>query len=131
MLNSRSIKDVPPLQRDVNAFETAANTHHPPVPLDGKTSLEDERFVTFPPKLGAPKFTLTPRFRFQQVPEGNVSCICRIRKSGQITIATAKFDIDPQLAWDDVYATISVKERALKIYHKGERMKAFPSQLNL
>jgi putative transposase len=131
VLNSRYIKDFPHLQREVNAFETAANTQHPHVPLDGKTSLEYERFVTFTPKLLAPNFTLTPRFRFQQVPEGKVSFICRIRKSGKITIATEKFDIDPQLAWDYVYATIYVKERALKIYHNGELIKEFPYQLNI
>jgi putative transposase len=131
VVNSRDITDFPHLQREVTVFETAANPQHPPVPLDGKTSLEYERFVTCTPKLWAPNFTLTPRFRFQQVPEGKVSLICRLRKSGNIPIATEKFDSDPPLAWDDVYATISVKEQALKIYHKGELIKEFPSQLNI
>ncbi len=129
VLNSQHIKDFPHLQKEVTTFETAANTQHPHVPLEGKTSREDERYVTFTPKLLASNFTLTPRFRFQQVPDGNVSFICRIRKSGKITIATEKFDIDPQLAWDYVYATIYVKERMLKIYHKGELIKEFSYQL--
>ncbi len=129
VLNSQQIQDFAHLQKEVTAFETAANTQHPHVPLDGKTSLEYERDVTFAPKLLASTFTMPPRFRFQQVPDGNVSFMCRIRKSGKITIASEKFDIDPQLAWDYVYATIYVKERTLKIYHKGECIKEFPYQL--
>ena len=39
--------------------------------------------------------------------------------------------IDPELAWDYVYATICVKERLLKIYHKGEEIKNVPYELKL
>lgn len=129
MLNTRHITAFPHLKQEVKVFETAANTQHPHVPLDGKTSLEYERSVMFTPNLLASNFTLTPRFRFQQVPDGNVSFICRIRKSGKITIASEKFVIDPKLAWDYVYATIAVKERTLKIFHKGELIKEFPYEL--
>jgi transposase InsO family protein len=130
VLNSQHIQDFSHLQREVTAFEDAANTQHPHVPLDGKTSLEYERFVTFTPKLLAATFAFPDRFHFQQAPEGKVSFICRIRKSGKITIASEKFAIAPELAWDYVYATIYVKEHTLRIYHKGELLKEFPYQLN-
>ncbi len=116
VLYTQHIQDFPQLQREVAAFETAANTQHPHVPLDGKTSLEYERAVKFTPTLLASNFTFSPRFHFHQGPEGKVSFICRIRKSGKITIASETFEIDPKLAWDYVYATICVKEHILKIY---------------
>jgi hypothetical protein len=46
-----------------------------------------------------------------------------------MTIASEKFEIDPELAWDYVYATIFVKEQKLKIYHKGQVVKEFPYEL--
>jgi hypothetical protein len=129
VLNSQAIKDFLHLQREVKAFEAVANTQHAHVPLDGKTSGEYERFVQFTPKLLASTCTFPSRFHFQQVPAGKVSFICRIRKSGKITIASEKFVIDPNLAWDYVYATIYVKEHALKIYHKGKLIQELPYQL--
>ncbi len=131
VLNTQHLKDFPQLQREVTAFETAANTQHAHVPLDGNTSLEYERSVKFTPTLLASNFTFSPRFHFQQVPDGKVSFICRIRKSGKITMASEKFDIDPKLAWDYVYATIYVKEHTLKIYHRGKLIKEFPYQLKI
>jgi len=129
VLNAQQLKDLPHLQREVPAFEEVANTQHPHVPLNGKTSLEYERSVKFTPKLLAHDFTFKPQPHFQQPPEGKVSFICRIRKSGKIPIASEKFDITPDLAWNYVYATIVVKEQTLKIYHKGELIKEFPYQL--
>lgn len=129
-LNSQELEAFPDLQREVKTFETAANTQHAHVPLGGKTSMEYERSVQFTPQLLASSSTFPSRFHFQQVPEGKVSFICRIRKRGKITIAAEKFLIDPTLAWDYVYATISVKEQTLKIYHKGTLIKEFPYQLN-
>lgn len=129
VLDSQDIKDFPHLQREVKAFEEAANTQHAHVPLDGKTSVEYERCVPFTPKLLTSMCTFPARFHFHQVPAGKVSFICRIRKSGKITIAAEKFVIDPKLAWDYVYATIYVKEQTLKIYHKGKLIQEFPDQL--
>ena len=129
VLNAQDLKDFPHVQREVPTFEEAANTQHPHVPLNGKTSLEYERSVKFTPTLLAHEFPFNPRFQFQQPPAGKVSCICRIRKSGKITIASEKFAITPDLVWEYVYAPIVVKEQTLKIYHKGERMKEFPYQL--
>lgn len=131
VLNSQDITDFPQLQREVTAFEEAANTQHAHVPLGGKTSVEYERCMQFTPKLLAATGTFPARFHFQQVPAGKVSFICRIRKSGNITIASEKFAIDPNLAWDDVYATINVKEHTLKIYHKGTLIQEFPYQLKM
>jgi putative transposase len=130
VLKTQQIDDFPHLQQEVRTFEQAANTQHPHVPLQGKTSLEYEQAMNFQPKLLAQDFTLSPRFQFTQTPNGKVSFICRIRKSGKITIATEKFEIDPDLAWDYVYATIIVKEQTLKIYHKGEVIKEFPYEFN-
>ena len=129
VLNSQDITDFSQLQREVKAFETAANTQHAHVPLGGKTSLEYEQSIPFTPNLLASTYTFPSRFHFQQVPAGNVSFICRIRKSGKITIASEKFVIDPTLAWEYVYATIHVKEQTLKIYHKGTLIQQFPYQL--
>lgn len=81
------------------------------------------------PHVVSKDFTFTSRFRFKESPTGKVSFICRVRKSGKITIASEKFEIDPNLAWDDVYATIFVKERTLKIYHKSQVIKEFPYDL--
>ncbi len=126
VLSTQHIKDFSQLQREVTAFETAANRQHPHVPLDGNTSEEYERSVHVTPTFLVPGFTFSPRFHFQQAPDGKVSCICHIRKSGKITIASEKFDIDSKLAWDYVYATICVKEHVLKIYHIGKQIKEFP-----
>jgi len=92
---------------------------------------EYEQSVGFVPSLLPGDFTFNSRFHFKEPPAGKVSFICRIRKSGKITIATEKFEIDPELAWEYVYATIFVKERILKIYHKGEVIKEFPYELNM
>jgi transposase InsO family protein len=129
VLKTQQIDDFPHLQQEVSLFEQAANTQHPHVPLQGQTSLEYERSMNFQPKLLAHGFTFSARFRFNDPPDGKVSFICRIRKSGKITIASEKFEIDPDLAWDYVYATIFVKEQTLKIYHKGEVIKKFPYEL--
>jgi len=131
VLNTQHIKDFSQLEHEVKAFETAANTQHPHVPLDGKTSQEYERLVKFTPHVLAHDFTFSSRFHGQQAPEGHVSFICRIRKSGKVTIASEKFDLDPKLAWDYVYATICVKEHVLKIYHRGTLIKEFPYHLKI
>ncbi len=131
VLNAQHIKDFSQLKHEVKAFELAANTQHPHASLDGNTSQEYERLLKFTPRLLAQGFTFSSRVHFRQAPEGHVSFICRIRKSGKITIASEKFDIDPKLAWDYVYATICVKEHVLKIYHKGTLIKEFPYNLKV
>jgi hypothetical protein len=129
VLNTQNIENVDHLYQETTAFEQAANTQHPHVPLHGKTSEEYEHDMGFVPRMLSKDFTFHPRFRFKEPPKGKVSFICRIRKSGKITIASEKFEIDPKLAWDYVYATIFVKERTLKIYHKGQVIKEFPYDL--
>lgn len=129
VLQTQEIDNVDQLQQEITAFEKAANTQHPHVPLDGKTSLEYEQSRGFVPHLLSNDFTFSSRFHFKEPPEGKVSFICRIRKSGKITIASEKFEIDSELAWDYVYATIFVKEQILKIYHKGDVIKTFPYEL--
>jgi putative transposase len=129
VLHTQQIDDYEHLQQEVWAFECAANAQHPHVPLGGKTSLEYEQTVNFSPRLLAKDFKFSARFHFKEPPEGKVSFICRIRKSGKITIASEKFEIDPDLAWDYVYATIFVKEQILKIYHKGCVINEFPYEL--
>lgn len=106
-----------------------ANTQHPHLPLNGKTSQQYEQRVGFIPVLLSKDCTLSSRFNFQERPDGKVSFMCRIRQSGKMTIATEKFEIDPNLAWDYVYATIYVKEQRLKIYHQGDIIKEFPYEL--
>ena len=129
VLATQSIDNFPQLQQEVKEFEHVANTQHPHVPLNGQTSEQYEQSVGFVPSLLSKDFTLSPRFHFQELPAGKISFICRIRQSGRITIVTEKFEIDPHLAWDYVYATIFVKEQQLKIYHKGEVIKEFPYEL--
>lgn len=102
---------------------------HPHVPLNGDPSIEYEQAMGYVPRLLPHEFTLSSRFHFNEPPEGKVSCICRIRKSGKMTIASEKFEIDSDLAWDDVYAPIFVKEQTLNIDHKGQVRKAFPYEL--
>jgi transposase InsO family protein len=126
LLKPHQITTYAQLQQEVPAFERAANTQHPHVPLHGHTSGEYEQSVNFQPNLLAPSFTFSSRCHFTPPPEGKVSFICRIRKSGKITIASEKFDIDPKLAWEYVYATIFVKEQILRIYHKKRVIKEFP-----
>ena len=126
VLQTQEIDDEAQLQQEIRMFEEVANTQHPHVPLEGKTSLEYEHALGFVPHLLAHDFTFRPRFQFKAPPDGKVSFICRIRKSGKITIVSEKFEIDPKLAWDYVYATIFVKEQTLKIYHKGTVIKEFP-----
>lgn len=129
VLNTQEIENVDHLHQEVIAFEEAANPQHSHVPLNGKTSVEYEHTQGFVPHLLPNDFTFNSRFRFKAPPNGKVSFICRIRKSGKITIASEKFEIDPDLAWDYVYVTIFVKEQTLKIYHKGQVIKEFPYEL--
>lgn len=126
VLKTQEIDAFPSLQEEVRRFELAANTTHPHAPLHGQTSAEYEHAIHFQPNLLAPSYTFPSRFHFEAFPEGKVSFICRIRKSGKITIATEKFEIDPTLAWDYVYASIFVKERLLRIYHQGKVLKELP-----
>jgi transposase InsO family protein len=130
VLHTQQIDNYEHLQQETRTFERAANSQHPHIPLDGKTSLEYEQSMNFSPNLLTNDFTFSSRFHFKEPPEGKVSFICRIRKSGKITIASEKFEIDPDLAWDYVYATIFVKEQTLKIYHKGCAIKEFPYEFN-
>jgi putative transposase len=131
VLTIQDIKDFSQLQHEITAFEPIANTKHSHVPLNGKTSAEYERALNFHPKCLSPDFKLGTPFHCTPPPDAKVSFICRIRKSGNITIAAEKFAIDPALAWDYVYATIFVKEHVLKIYHQGEVIKTFPYTLEL
>jgi transposase InsO family protein len=130
VLKTQQIDNFSQLQQAVKGFEYVANTQHPHIPLNGKTSEQYEQSVGFVPSLLSKDFTFSSRFKFKERPRGKVSFICRIRKSGKITIATEKFEIDPDLAWDYVYATIYVKEQRLKIYHKGDVIQEFPYELN-
>ena len=127
----QEFKDFFHLQKEVQVFERVANTQHPHVPLKGQTSQEYEQSLTFQPRVLSPDFKLGTRFHGDPPADAKVSFICRIRKSGKITIATEKFAIDPDLAWDYVYATICVKEHLLKISHKGDVIKVFPYTLKL
>ena len=131
VLDTQELENFEHLQQEVGTFEEAANTQHPHIPLDGKTSQEYEDAVQYIPRLLSQDFPFRSRFRFPERPSGKVSFICRIRKSGKITIASEKFEIDPDLAWDYVYATIFVKEQKLKIYHTGDLIKEFPYELKL
>ena len=131
VLKTQHIQDFSQLQHEVKAFELVANTQHPHVPLHGKTSQEYEQSLNFHPTLLSPDLTLGTPFHGTPTRNANVSFIWRIRKSGNITIASEKFAIDPDLAWDYVYATIFVKEQMLKIYHQGEAIKAFPYKREL
>jgi putative transposase len=131
VLKTQHLADFSHLQQEVRTFELVANTQHPHVPLHGKTSLEYEQSVHFQPKFLPQDFIYGTRFQFKQPPDGKVSFICRVRRSGKITIASEKFAIDSDLAWDYVYATIVVKEHTLKIYHQGKVIKAFPYELKI
>jgi putative transposase len=131
VLKTQHLKDFAHIQHEVSIFERVANTQHPHIPLHGQTSEDYEQSLTFTPKLLSPDFKMGRPFHVTPTGDSKVSFICRIRKSGKITIASEKFLIDPDLAWDYVYATICVKEQQLKIYHKGEIIKTFPYQLEL
>jgi transposase InsO family protein len=131
VLHTQQIDNFSQLQQAVKNFEDVANTQHPHVPLNGQTSEEYAQSMGFVPSLLSKDFAFSSRFYFKEPPSGKVSFICRIRKSGKITIATEKFTIDPDLAWDYVYATIFVKEQRLKIHHKGDLIKEFPYELKI
>jgi len=131
VLRTHLLNDFSQVQREIKVFERVANTQHPHIPLTGHTSLEYEQSLNFHPNLLSKDFTLPRSFHCIPPPEAKVSFICRIRRSGRITIVSEKFDIDPALAWDYVYATICVKEQVLKIYHKGDVIKTFPYALKL
>ncbi len=131
VLKTQHLKDFSHVQHEVAAFELVANTQHPHVPVNGNTSEEYEQSLNFKPKLLSHDFKMGTPFHATPTGDSKVSFICRIRKSGKITIASEKFTIDPDLAWDYVYATIFVKEHLLKIYHKGEVIKTFPYKLEL
>jgi transposase InsO family protein len=129
VLHSQEINNGDQLQQEITTFEEAANTQHPHVPLNGKTSLEYEQDRGFVPQFLPKDFTFRSRVPVKEPPDGKVACICRIRKSGKITIAAEKCEIDAELAWDYVYATIFVNEQRLKIYHQGDGIKTFPYEL--
>jgi putative transposase len=126
VLETQDIENEAQLHHAITAFAHAANTQHPHVPLNGQTSEEYEYACGVTPHALPQDFTFKTHTTFSEPPEGKVSFICRIRKSGKITIVSEKFEIDPALAWDYVYATIVVKEHILKIYHKGTVIKEFP-----
>jgi putative transposase len=131
VLEAQEIANEEQLRQEVRTFEAVANTQHPHVPLAGQTSQEYEDAVQYRPQLLSSAFTFSSRFHFTERPNGKVSFICRIRKSGRITIASEKFALDPELAWDDVYATIFVKEQQLKIYHQGCGITEWPYELHI
>jgi transposase InsO family protein len=131
VLDTHHIRTFARLQQEVRRFEHAANLEHPHTPLQGKTSIEYEREAGFVPRVLAAGFTFPTRFHFPHVPEGRVSFICRISPRGKIAVANEKFDLDPDLAWDYVYATICVKEEVLQIYHDGKLLKEFSYSLKL
>jgi transposase InsO family protein len=131
VLRTQQIETLERLQLETRAFEQAANTQHPHIPLNGQTSDECERSYDFVPTLLPKLCSWASAPSWSTVPDGKVSFICRIRKSGRITIVSERFDIDPDLAWDYVYATIFVKEQRVKIYHKGTVIKEFPYELRL
>ena len=125
VLRSQTLNTFAQLQEETYKFECAANTQHHHFPLNGCTSQGYEEKVGFTPNLLTKNFKFKQSFKFKQTPQGKVSFICRIRKSGKITIANEKFLIDPKLARQYVYATIFVKEQKLKIFYHNEIIKQF------
>lgn len=131
VLDTQYLDNFSQLPRETRKFERVANTQHPHVPLQGKTSEEYERSLNFQPQFLESGFPFKKQHTWTQPPNGKVSFICRIRKSGKITIASEKFTLDPALAWEYVYASISIKEHVLTIYHNGKAIKTFPYELKL
>jgi hypothetical protein len=95
------------------------------------TSQQYQQSLNFQPMLLSHDFKLGTPFQCHPASDAKVSFICRIRKSGKLTIVPEKFGISPDLAWDYIYATICVKEQVLKIYHKGKVLKVFPDKRKL
>ena len=88
VLKTQKIDNFQQLQKEVAKFEEVVNSKHPHIPLNGKTSLEYESSVNFVPTLLSGDFTFNSQFKFKEPPDGKVSFICLIRKSGRITVAT-------------------------------------------
>lgn len=102
-------------------FVACCNTEYPHAPLEYQTS---EKF-----RQGHTIRHLATGFQLPKKPlplaDGRISFIRRVRKSGRITILSEKFDINPELAWEYVYATIYTKEQVLKVFHKEQLVKTF------
>lgn len=122
LLNRDHFATFAQLQQGVHGLETAVNTTHRLLALNGQTPAEY--------RVAHLARRLPPDFDWHQhelkLDRGSVAFIRLVRKSGRITLhADDKFDIDPELAWQYVFARVDVSTRALHIYHDGHLIKTF------
>lgn len=122
LLNRDHFATFAQLQQGVQGLETAVNTTHRLLALNGQTPAEY--------RVAHPAHRLPTDFDWRQralkLDRGSVAFIRLVRKSGRITLhADDKFDIDPELAWQYVLARVDVPTRELRIYHDGQLIKTF------
>lgn len=125
-LKLQAFANLQDVKQELPRFVLCCNREHPHLPLDYKTSEEFRQgyvIRTLASDFQLPKKSLP-------IAEGAISFIRRVRKSGRITILTETFDIDPELAWEYVYATIYTKEQVLKVLHKEHLVKTFEYMLS-
>lgn len=122
LLHHDHFTDYAQLQDGVRRLETAINCTHRLATLDGLTPHEFRTAQSIP--------MLTHSYdKHQQdlkLDKGSIAFIRLVRKSGRITLhADDKFDIDPDLAWQYVFARVNVSDKKLIIYYNERVIKSF------
>ncbi len=124
LVRTQKLESYAQMRQEAKSFTQACNTRHPHPALDYRTAMEyrlQHSVRLLPPDFQLPDLKARPQ-------EGTISFIRLIRKSGRITLLQDKFDIDPALKWEFVYASIIIHEQKLKIWHQGKLIKTFDYQ---
>ena len=125
MIRTQRLTNYEQMRLEARIFTKVCNSRHPHPALNYLTAMEYRQqhpVQLLPPDFQLPNWKKSPK-------QGTISFIRMVRKSGRITLLQEKFDIDPDLKWEYVYASIVIHEQKLKIWHKGSLIKMFDYQL--
>lgn len=122
-LDTQEFPDFPHVKAEIPHFLDCCNRCHVHEPLAYQTS---EQFrATYLDHIRLLDKNFAQHTKPLPISDGKVSFIRRVRRSGRITILNEKFDIDKDLAYEYVYATIFTAEDVLRIFHKQILVKEF------
>ncbi len=125
VVRGQKLADYGQMRQEAGLFTRTCNTRHPHPALNYLTATEYRQ--QHPVRLLSPDFQMPAG---QAIPQqGTISFIRMVRKSGRITLLQEKFDIDPDLKWEYVYASIIIHEQKLKVWYKGELVRTFDYRL--
>lgn len=125
VLKTQQFSEFAQVKAELPHLVDCCNRCHVHKPLDYQTSMQFRAY--YPDHIHRLDKDFSTHHAKKKLPisDGQVSFIRRVRRSGRITILTEKFDIDKNLAYEYVYATIFTADEMLRVFHNQSLVKEF------